>query len=192
MEDFILSYQNALDLSSVKILKGSVFRVSIAALLEPANRLLGVADLCSDWMWFKSRSNLWPYCLCSPSQWFRPLITLAIHRNLSEPCFFPPSPTCRANHWEQYSPQSLAALATLPAFTVNDVSLTPIVPGGIYRLACCCKLAACAEMILSQVKNSLWPVGLLPGGVPSENSIESVLFIKLELVYGAMHIHHKW
>lgn len=110
---FILSYQNALDLSSLKILKGSVFRVSTTALLELANRLSGVTDLRSDWMWFKSRSNLWPYCLCSPSQWFKPLITLAIHWNRSEPCFFSLFPKCRANHGEQYSPQSLAALATL-------------------------------------------------------------------------------
>lgn len=122
--------------SSLNIFKVSLLRFSVVALAELAHRWLGVTDLCCDWMWFKSRSNLWPYCLCSPSQWFKPLITLATHWNHAFFFFF--FSKHRANSQEQYSAQSLVPLATVPTFTVNDVSLTPIVPGGIYRLACCC------------------------------------------------------
>lgn len=112
--------------------------------------------------------------------------------------------------------------ATLPAFTANDVSLTPIVPppprtppnlGGVggrnpqtLHAAANWQLVQKCYFPKSRIAA---PVGFLPGrgeevvvagegeggrgGSPlQKNSTESVLFIKPQFVFGAALVHHKW
>lgn len=126
-------------LLSINIFKVSLLRSRTSA--EHANRLLGGTDLWCDWLGFNP-----PPCTTTstPSSLIYDRIVsaapvhnssdLSLPRPLTEAkgtalffCFFLLL-LFFSHSQEQYSASRSVPLSTWPTFTVNDVSLTPIVP----------------------------------------------------------------
>ena len=100
------------------------------ALPEHNNRLLWITGLKCDWMWFKSPTSLWLYCLCCASPKLKLLITQATHDE-REPSLCHAVPIVKCNI-------QLKTLDLCNSWRIHGqwVSMTPIVSRSICRLAC--------------------------------------------------------